>query len=145
MTSDEFNEQYLQAKSFFQTTVRTTVSFYWQTPTSDSDLTNDKLTSLERSIMELRKRIKRQDEELKVTSLEIKFILILPVLSYQIIGRDSIVTNSLKTLSGLFSPNLIDQSSCKMSLVLACVVRTLHDDWSIRLGEYRLDKVSDIW
>ena len=121
------------------------MSFYWQTPTSDSDLTNDKLTSLERSIMELRKRIKRQDEELKVTSLEIKFILILPVLSYQIIGRDSIVTKSLKTLSGLFSPNLIDQSSCKMSLVLACVVRILHDDWSIRLGEYRLDKFSNIW
>ena len=37
----------------------------------------------------------------------------------------------------VFSPNLIDQSSCKMGLVLVCVVRILHDDWSIRLGENR--------
>ena len=46
-----------------------------------------------------------------------------------------------RALSGLFSPNLIHQSSCKMGLVLACVVRTLHDDWSIRLGENRPDRV----
>ena len=28
-----------------------------------------------------------------------------------------------------------------MSLILACVVRVLHDDWSTRLGENRLDTV----
>ena len=39
-----------------------------------------------------------------------------------------------------YSPNLIDQSSFKMGLVLACVVRILHDDWSIRLGENRPDQ-----
>ena len=48
-----------------------------------------------------------------------------------------IAVKCLRTLSGLFSPNLIDQSSCKMGLVLACVVRTLQDDWPIRLGENR--------
>ena len=31
-------------------------------------------------------------------------------------------------------------SSCEMGLVLARVVRILHDDWSIRLGENRLDR-----
>ena len=39
----------------------------------------------------------------------------------------------------LFSLYLIDQSSCKMGLVITCVVRILHDDWSIRLGENRPD------
>ena len=29
-----------------------------------------------------------------------------------------------------------------MGLVLACVVRILHDDWSIRLGENRPDQSS---
>ena len=53
----------------------------------------------------------------------------------------SIAAKYLRALSGLFSPNLIDRSSCRMGLVLACVVRILHDDWSIRLGENRLDMV----
>ena len=52
-----------------------------------------------------------------------------------------IATKCWKVLSGLFSPNLIDQLPCKMGLVLACVVRILHDDWSIRMGENRLDRV----
>ena len=39
------------------------------------------------------------------------------------------------------SCNLIDQSSGRMGLALACVVRILHDDWSIRLGENRLHMV----
>ena len=43
-------------------------------------------------------------------------------------------------LSGLFSPDLIDQS-CKIGLTFpTCVVRMLHDDWSIRLGEKRPDQ-----
>ena len=41
----------------------------------------------------------------------------------------------------VFSPNLIDQSSCRMGLVLACMVRIVLDDWSIRLGENRPDRV----
>ena len=53
----------------------------------------------------------------------------------------SITAKCLRALSGLFSPNLISQPSCKMDLVLACVVRILQDDWSIRLGENRLDRV----
>ena len=47
----------------------------------------------------------------------------------------SIVSKCLRALSGLFSPNLIDQSSCRMGLPLACVMRIMHRDWSIRLGE----------
>ena len=52
----------------------------------------------------------------------------------------SIVARCFRAQLGLFSPNLIDQSSCRMGLVLACVVRILHDDWSIRLGENRPDE-----
>ena len=47
----------------------------------------------------------------------------------------------LRALPDLFSPNLIDQSSCKLNLVSACVGRILHDDWSIRLGENRRGRV----
>ena len=36
--------------------------------------------------------------------------------------------------------NLIDQSSCRMGLALACVMIIMHDDWSIRLGENRPDR-----
>ena len=50
------------------------------------------------------------------------------VYSFSIIAKCSIA------LLGLFSPNVIDQSSCKMGLVLACMVIILHDDWSIRSG-----------
>ena len=57
------------------------------------------------------------------------------------VNKDSIGAKCLRTLSGLFSPNLMDQSSCKMGLALACAVRILHGDWSIRLGESRPDKV----
>ena len=53
----------------------------------------------------------------------------------------STAANCLIALLGLFSPNLTDQSACKMGLALACVVVILHDDWSIRSGENRLDRV----
>ena len=52
----------------------------------------------------------------------------------------SIAAQCLRVRSGLFSPNLISQSACKMSLALACVVIILHDDWSISLGENRLNR-----
>ena len=52
----------------------------------------------------------------------------------------SIAAKCLRALSGLFSPNLIDQSACRMSLALACVVIILHDDWSISLGENRRNR-----
>ena len=51
-------------------------------------------------------------------------------------------TKFLIALSGLFSPNLIDQSSC-MSLTPHAKTRPiLYDDWSIRLGENRLYRCS---
>ena len=52
----------------------------------------------------------------------------------------SIVAKCLRTLSGLFSPNLIVQSSCRILITHAKIRPILHDDWSIRLGENRLDK-----
>ena len=39
----------------------------------------------------------------------------------------------MRALSGLFSPNLIDQSSFKIGLFFACVVRILHDDRSFKV------------
>ena len=51
----------------------------------------------------------------------------------------STAAKCLRALSGLFSPNLTNQSSCKMGLVLECVVRILYDDWSIKLQENRPD------
>ena len=39
----------------------------------------------------------------------------------------------MRALSGLISPNLIDQSSFKIGLFFACVVRILHDDRSIKV------------
>ena len=48
----------------------------------------------------------------------------------------------LRALSGLFSPKLIHQSSCR---ILNTHVKTrpiLHDDWSIRMGENRLYRSS---
>ena len=53
----------------------------------------------------------------------------------------SIAAKCLRALSGIFSPNLIDQSTCKMGLALACVITILHDDWSARLGDNRLYRV----
>ena len=51
---------------------------------------------------------------------------------FSMLTKLSIAAKWLTTLSSLFSPNLIDQSSCKMGLVLACVVRILHGDWPIK-------------
>ena len=50
----------------------------------------------------------------------------------------SIAAICLRTLSGLFSSNLIDQSSCRILTIYAKARPILHDDWSIRLGENRL-------
>ena len=47
----------------------------------------------------------------------------------------------LRALSGLFSPNLIDQSSCRILTTHAKTRPILHDDWSIWLGENRLGRV----
>ena len=52
----------------------------------------------------------------------------------------SIAAKCLRTLSGLFSPNLIDQSSCKILTTHAKTRPILHDDWSIRLGENRFPR-----
>ena len=41
----------------------------------------------------------------------------------------------------LFSPNLIDQSSCRILTTDAKTRPILHDDWSIWLGENRPDMV----
>ena len=49
----------------------------------------------------------------------------------------SIAAKCLKTLSGLFSRNLIDQSSCRILTIHAKTRPILHDDSSIRLGENR--------
>ena len=54
--------------------------------------------------------------------------------------KHRIAATCFRAQLGLFSPNLIDQSSCRMGQVLACVVRILHDDWSIRLGENKPDE-----
>ena len=54
---------------------------------------------------------------------------------------ESIAAIYFRTLSALFSPYLIDQSSRRMGLVLACVVRILHDDWLASMGENRPDRV----
>ena len=53
-------------------------------------------------------------------------------------SEDSIAANYLIALSGLFSPNLIDQSSCMILTTHARTRPILHDVWSIRLGENRL-------
>ena len=61
------------------------------------------------------------------------------IIKIQLIYLDliRIAAKCSRTLPGLFSPNLIDQSSCRLDLVLACVVRILHDDWLSSLGENR--------
>ena len=58
------------------------------------------------------------------------------------IRRDSIAAKCLRALSGLFSPKLIDQSSCMILTIHAKTRPILHDDWSIRLGENRLYRSS---
>ena len=45
--------------------------------------------------------------------------------------RCSIATKCLRALSGLFSPNLIHQSSCRILTTYAKTRSILYDDWSI--------------
>ena len=52
----------------------------------------------------------------------------------------SITAKCLRTQSGLLSPNLIDQSSCRIPKTQAKARPVLHDDWSIRMGENRPDR-----
>ena len=47
-----------------------------------------------------------------------------------LVKSHNIAAKCLRALSRLFSPNSIDQTSCKLGLVLACVCRIQHDDWS---------------
>ena len=53
------------------------------------------------------------------------------------VSLQSTATKYLRALLGLFSPNLIDQSSCRILTTHAKTRPILHDDWSIRLGENR--------
>ena len=52
----------------------------------------------------------------------------------------SIAAEGLITVSSLFPPNLIDQSSCRILTIPSKTKPILHDDWSLRLGEKRLDR-----
>ena len=52
----------------------------------------------------------------------------------------SIAAKCLITVPSLFSPNLIDQSSCRALTTHAKIRSILHDDWLIRLGENRPDR-----
>ena len=56
------------------------------------------------------------------------------------IHLQSIAAKCLRTMSSLFSPNLIDQSLCKILATHAKSRPILHDDWSIKLGENRPDR-----
>ena len=49
----------------------------------------------------------------------------------------SIAAKCMRTMSSLFSPSPIDQSSCRILTTHAKARPMLHDDWSIRLGENR--------
>ena len=63
----------------------------------------------------------------------------------QIRNRNSvngIAAKCLRALSGLFSPNLIDQSLCRILTTHVTTRPNLHDDWSVRLGENRLYRSS---
>ena len=51
-----------------------------------------------------------------------------------------IAVKCLRTLAGLFSPNLIDQSSCRILISHARTRPIFHNGWSIRLGENRPDR-----
>ena len=44
------------------------------------------------------------------------------------VRENSMAAKGFRALLGLFCSDLIDQSPCKMGLVLACVVRILYDD-----------------
>ena len=52
----------------------------------------------------------------------------------------SIAAKRLRTLSSLFSLNLIHQSSCRIMTIHAKTRPILHADWSIRLGENGPDR-----
>ena len=52
------------------------------------------------------------------------------------------VVKCLTTPSGLFSPKIIDESSCRILATHAKTRPILQDDWSIRLGENRPDQSS---
>ena len=52
----------------------------------------------------------------------------------------SIAAKCLRTLSSLFSPDIIDQSRCRIMTTHARARPILHADWSIRLGENRPDR-----
>ena len=51
-----------------------------------------------------------------------------------------IAVKCLRTLSSLLSPNLADQSSCRIVITHAKARPILHADWSIRLGDNRPDR-----
>ena len=60
--------------------------------------------------------------------------------SSNILHMTSIAVKLLGILPGLFSPNVIDQLSCRILTTHAKTRLILHDDWSIRLGENRPDR-----
>ena len=53
----------------------------------------------------------------------------------------SIAAKCVRTQLFLLSPNLTDQSSCRILTTHAKTRPILHYDWSIRLGENRLGRV----
>ena len=63
--------------------------------------------------------------------------------AYRQMSDASITAKCLRALSGLFSPNLIDQSSCRILSTHAETGPILYDDWSSRLGEYRPCRASN--
>ena len=62
-------------------------------------------------------------------------------ISYHEIDNGSIAPKCLRTLSGLFSPNLIGKSSCRCLTTHTKTRPIFHDDWSIRCGGDRPDRV----
>ena len=52
----------------------------------------------------------------------------------------SIAAKCLRAMLNLFSPNLIDQSSCRILITHAKARPILHDDWSVRFGENRSER-----
>ena len=72
------------------------------------------------------------------TLLVFVMISVLGWWAYQIVVLwRSIAAICLRALSGLFSSNLTDQSSCRILITHAKTRSILHDDWSISLGENR--------
>ena len=52
----------------------------------------------------------------------------------------TIATKYLRAQTGLFSPNLNGQSSCRILITHEKTRPMLQDDWSTRLGENRSDQ-----